>query len=45
MQLVWEGVAEGRITEPDLKNQRTAIDAAVGELFQRFSGTAAPTKG
>jgi hypothetical protein len=40
MQLIWEGVAEGRITEADLKNQRLAIDSAVGELFQRFSGVA-----
>jgi hypothetical protein len=45
MQLVWQGVAEGRITKADLKNQQMAIDAAVGELFQRFSGTAAPAKG
>ena len=45
MQLVWQGVAEGRLTEADLKNQHMAIDSAVGELFQRFSGTAAPTKG
>jgi Domain of unknown function (DUF4136) len=45
MQLVWQGVAEGRITQEDMKNQQQAIDAAVGELFQRFSGTAAPAKG
>ena len=45
MQLVWQGVAEGRITEADLKNQQQAIDSAVGELFQPFSGTAAPAKG
>jgi hypothetical protein len=44
MQLVWQGVAEGRITQEDLKNQKQAIDAAVGEIFQRFSGTAAPEK-
>src|SRR5262245_56707096 len=45
MQLVWQGVAEGRITETDLKNQQQAIDSTVGEIFQRFSGTAAPSKG
>lgn len=45
MQLIWEGVAEGRITEADVKNQRLAIDAAVGELFQRFSGTASHASG
>jgi hypothetical protein len=40
MQLIWEGVAEGRITERDMKNSRAAIDAAVTELFQRYSGFA-----
>ncbi len=44
MQLVWQGVAEGRITQEDLKNQQQGIDAAVREIFQRFSGTAAPEK-
>ena len=41
MQLVWQGLAEGRITKEDMKNQQRSIDSAVGELFQRFSGTAA----
>jgi hypothetical protein len=41
MQLVWEGVAEGRITQADMKNPRVAIDAVVAELFQRYSGVAA----
>ncbi len=41
MQLIWGGVAEGRITQADMKNPRVAIDAAVAELFQRFSGVAA----
>lgn len=40
MQLIWEGVAEGRITRDDMKDPRVAIDAAVTELFQRFSGVA-----
>src|SRR5688572_16870661 len=40
MQLVWEGVAEGRITRDDMKNPRVAVDAVVAELFQRFSGVA-----
>jgi hypothetical protein len=44
MQLIWEGVAEGRITRDDMKNPRAAIDAAVAELFQRFSGVAAKGK-
>jgi hypothetical protein len=41
MQLVWEGVAEGRITRDDMTNPRAAIDAVVAELFQRYSGVAA----
>jgi hypothetical protein len=40
MQLIWEGVAEGRITRDDMDNPRVAIDAVVAELFQRFSGVA-----
>jgi len=40
MQLIWEGVAEGRITEAHMENPRVAIDAVVAELFQRFSGVA-----
>jgi hypothetical protein len=44
MQLIWEGVAEGRITRDDMKNPRLAIDAVVAELFQRFSGSAARGK-
>lgn len=45
MQLVWEGVAEGRLTQDDLKNSRVAIDSAVAELFQRYSGVASDGKG
>jgi hypothetical protein len=44
MQLIWEGVAEGRITEDAMKNPRAAIDAVVAELFQRYSGVAAGGK-
>jgi hypothetical protein len=40
MQLIWEGVAEGRIEREDMMNPRVAIDAVVAELFQRFSGVA-----
>lgn len=40
MQLIWQGVAEGRITKADMKNRRLAIDSAVAEVFQRYSGTA-----
>jgi hypothetical protein len=41
MQLIWEGVAEGRITEAAMDNPRVAVDAVVAELFQQFSGVAA----
>jgi hypothetical protein len=44
MQLIWEGVAEGRITKDDMQNPRVTIDAVVAELFQRFSGVAASGK-
>jgi hypothetical protein len=44
MRLIWEGVAEGRITEDDMRNPRVAIDAVVAELFQRYSGVAAGGK-
>ena len=40
MQLIWEGVAEGRIEREDMTNPRVAIDAVVAELFQRYSGVA-----
>ena len=40
MQLIWEGVAEGRITRDDLENPRVVVDTVVAELFQRLSGVA-----
>lgn len=40
MQLIWEGVAEGRITREDMRNPERAISEVVGELFQRFPGSA-----
>ncbi|MGH8130578.1 MAG: DUF4136 domain-containing protein [Steroidobacteraceae bacterium] len=44
MQLIWEGVAEGRITREDMKNPQVSIDAVVMELFQRFPGSASGGK-
>jgi hypothetical protein len=35
-QLVWEGVAVGRVTEQKLRNPQPAIDAAVAAIFARF---------
>ncbi len=44
MQLIWEGVAEGRISGEDMKNSQAAIDAVVTELFLRFPGSASKGK-
>ena len=44
MQLIWEGVAEGRISGEDMKNSQVAIDAVVTELFLRFPGSASKGK-
>jgi hypothetical protein len=35
-QLVWEGVAVGRVTEQKLKDPQPAIDAAVAAIFARL---------
>jgi hypothetical protein len=37
-QLVWEGVAEGRITEQELENPKAAINAVVTELMRQYPG-------
>lgn len=35
-QLIWEGVAEGRLRDEDMENPREAISSAVTQLFTRF---------
>ncbi len=35
-QLVWQGVAEGRVSEEARKNPGPAIDAVVAEIFRNF---------
>lgn len=35
-QLIWEGVAEGRLTSDELEQPGEAISEAVGEMFQKF---------
>jgi hypothetical protein len=40
-QLVWEGVAQGRISDKDMEHPREAIDSAVTQLFSHFPGRAA----
>jgi len=44
MQLIWEGVAEGRISREEMKNPQAAINAVVTELFLRFLGSASSAK-
>jgi len=39
-QLIWEGVAEGRLTSDVIDDPRSAIHATVAELFQHYPGTA-----
>jgi hypothetical protein len=38
-QLVWEGVAVGRVTEQKLRNPQPAIEGAVAAIFARFPGS------
>jgi hypothetical protein len=40
-QLIWEGVAEGRIRDEDMDHPREAIASAVAQVFARFPGRAA----
>lgn len=40
-QLIWEGVAEGRLTRESMQNPQASINAVVAELFTRFPGRAA----
>jgi hypothetical protein len=39
-QLIWEGVAEGRLRDEHMDNPREAIASAVAQLFERFPGKA-----
>ncbi|MCC5867636.1 MAG: DUF4136 domain-containing protein, partial [Gammaproteobacteria bacterium] len=43
-QLVWEGVATGRVTSAALDDPRTAINEAVAAIFARYPYTAAGTR-
>lgn len=37
-QLVWEGVAEGRVGEEELQNPKVAINGVVTELMRQYPG-------
>lgn len=39
-QLIWEGVAEGRLTRKVIEDPRTAIHSVVADLFARYPGRA-----
>jgi Domain of unknown function (DUF4136) len=40
-QLIWEGVAQGRVRDADMARPREAIAGVVTQLFSRFPGRAA----
>ncbi len=44
-QLIWEGVAEGRVRDAALDNPRAAIDALVADLFAQYPATAGTAAG
>lgn len=39
-KLLWEGVAEGKLTDDVMKNPQMAIDSAIMEMFAKFPGRA-----
>lgn len=39
-QLIWEGVAKGRLNEKDMENPSDAISSAVTQMFAHFPGRA-----
>lgn len=39
-QLIWEGVAEGRLTREMMQNPQPAIESVVAQLFVRYPGRA-----
>jgi hypothetical protein len=43
-QLVWEGVAEGRLSKEVMKNPEPAIRSVVNQLFQSYPGRVTPAQ-
>jgi hypothetical protein len=41
-QVVWEGVAEGELTDAMMQDPQAAVSKAVAEMFTKFPGRAAP---
>jgi Domain of unknown function (DUF4136) len=48
MQMVWEGVAIGRVTEKDFQNLKQVVDEAVTAIFEKYpyrAGQSEPVSG
>jgi hypothetical protein len=41
-KLLWEGVAEGELTDSAMKNPQAAVDKVVTQIFVQFPGRVAP---
>ena len=39
-QMIWEGIAQGRVRDAEMDNPREAISAVTTQLFARFPGRA-----
>jgi hypothetical protein len=37
-ELVWEGVAEGKLTDKVMKDPRAAVNLVVTEIYKQFPG-------
>jgi hypothetical protein len=37
-QLIWEGIAEGRLTDEVMKDPQAAVNSVITEMFTKFSG-------
>jgi hypothetical protein len=44
-QMIWEGLAEGRIIEQDMETPQQAVADVVAQLFERFPGRASAVEG
>jgi hypothetical protein len=42
-QLVWEGIAEGKLTDKIMKDPRGAVNLVVTEIFKQYPGNAGGT--
>ena len=40
-KLIWEGVAEGKLTDKMMQNPQATIDAVITDMFTKFPGRAA----